>query len=67
MNSTHYDHQKLADIRRTVGTQEHVAEKVGVTVTQLSRAENGKSASYELLFSIAALANADVKQVLKTS
>lgn len=67
MNNNHYDPEKLANIRRKVGTQEEVAEKVGVTVTQISRAENGKSASYELLSAITELANADVLDVLKSN
>lgn len=67
MNNSHYDPEKLAKIRRQIGTQEEVAEKVGVTITQLSRAENGKSASYELLSAITKLGNADVLDVLKSN
>jgi transcriptional regulator with XRE-family HTH domain len=67
MNRTHYDYEKLADIRRKIGTQEQVAEKIGITATQLSRAENGKSASYELLSAITRLADADVLDVLKST
>ena len=64
MNKQHYDPGKLAAIRKSVGTQKTVSNKLGYTITQLSRAENGKSASYELLSAIAALANKDVKELL---
>ena len=67
MNSEHYYHEKLARIRRQIGRQEQVAEKLGITVTQLSRAENGKSASFELLSAITKLANADVLDLLKSN
>ncbi len=65
VNKNHYDYKKLAEIRKTVGTQEEVAKTLGITAVQLSRAENGKSASYELLSAIAGLANADVRGILK--
>ncbi len=67
MNSEHYDEEKLGKLRRQIGTQEEVADKLGITVTQLSRAENGKSASFELLSAITKLANADVLSVLKSN
>ena len=65
MNKDHYYPEKLAEIRKTIGTQKEVADKVKVTNTQLSRAENGKSASFELLSSITKLAGKDVQEVLK--
>jgi len=67
MNGNHYFPEKLAEIRKSIGTQEDVAGKLGVTNITLSRAENGKNASYELLCSIANLANADVRELLKSS
>ena len=65
MNIEHYDNEKLANFRKSVGKQEEVAKMAGVTVVQLSRAENGKSASYELLCNIADLAKKDVRELLK--
>ncbi len=67
MDKQHYDHEKLATIRKTIGTQEEVAEKLGITSVQLSRAENGKSASYRLLCDICDLAGANIKDLLKTN
>jgi transcriptional regulator with XRE-family HTH domain len=65
MNKDHYRPEKLAEIRKKIGTQKFVAKKVNVTNTQLSRAENGKSASYELISAIVKLANEDIQTVLK--
>jgi len=65
MNSEHYHKDKLAELRKKIGKQEDVAELIGITSVQLSRAENGKSASYELLCAIADLANTDVRDILK--
>lgn len=67
MDKNHYDHEELASIRKTIGTQEEVAEMLGYTSVQLSRAENGKSASYELLCAICDLAGKNVKDLLKTN
>lgn len=67
MNVNHYHPEKLAEIRKRIGTQEDVAEKLGITNVTLSRAENGRNASYELLCSIANLANVDVRELLKSN
>lgn len=67
MNAEHYYNEKLAELRKKIGTQEDVAKKLNITSVQLSRAENGKSASYELLCAIASLANADVRELLKAN
>jgi transcriptional regulator with XRE-family HTH domain len=65
MNKDHYYPEKLAEIRKAIGTQKEVADKVNVTNTTISRAENGKHASFELLSSITKLAGRDVQEVLK--
>ena len=65
MNDNHYHPEKLAEIRKKVGTQEEVARRLGITNITLSRAENGKNASYELLCAISNLANTDVREILK--
>ena len=67
MNKKHYDNIKLAEMREKIGKQKDVAERIGVSPVQLSRAENGKSASFELLSAVAGLANADVRDILKPS
>lgn len=67
MNNNHYYPEKLAEIRKGIGTQEEVAEKLGISNITLSRAENGKNASYELLCAIASLANVDVRDLLKSN
>ena len=67
MNENHYYPEKLATIRKQIGTQEDVAEQLGITNITLSRAENGKNASYELLCSVANLAKIDVRELLKSS
>lgn len=67
MDKQHYDHEKLAIIRKSLGTQEQVAEMLGITSVQLSRAENGKSASYQLLCDICDLAKENVKDLLKAN
>jgi transcriptional regulator with XRE-family HTH domain len=64
MNKTHYKPKKLADVRKTIGTQKKVAGLVGVTITQLSRAENGKSASFELIDAIARLGKVKTSEIL---
>lgn len=67
MDKQHYDNEQLAVIRKSVGTQEEVAEMLGYSVVQLSRAENGKSASYELLCEICDLAKVNVKDIIKSN
>lgn len=65
MNAEHYYPEKVAGARRKIGTQKAVAEKLKVTPEHLSRAENGKTASFELLAEIAALASVDIKDFLR--
>jgi transcriptional regulator with XRE-family HTH domain len=65
MNSEHYYPDKVAKARRLIGTQKVVASLLSITTNQLSRAENGKSASYELLSEIAARSDSDVRDFLK--
>lgn len=64
MDKNHYDFHELAKIRKSVGTQEEVAETLGVTTVTLSRAENGKSASFELLSAICNLGKRNVKDLI---
>lgn len=65
MNSDRYYNEKFTNLRKKLGTQEEVASKLRITAVQLSRAENGKSASYELLCDISNLAGTDVRDLLK--
>ena len=65
MNSEHYYPEKVKRAREKIGTQVYVAELLKMTTNQLSRAENVKSASFELLSEIAARSNCDVREFLK--
>ena len=65
MNKDHYYPEKLVEIRKTIGSQKKVADLVKVTNTQISRAENGKSASFELLTAITKLAGKSASDVLR--
>jgi transcriptional regulator with XRE-family HTH domain len=67
MNSDHYYPDKVKAAREKIGTQEEVATLFSMSVVQLSRAENGKSASYELLAEIAKHSNSDVRDFLKST
>ena len=49
MKGNLYNHSLLAQVRDAKFTQEKFAEKLGITITTLSRMENGHSASYELI------------------
>ncbi len=54
MDARFYDAEKVAKVREEAGlTQEQLAEEVGVTSITISRVENGRSASPELLARIA--------------
>jgi len=64
MNATHYDHKKLAKLREEKITQKELAEQLGVVEMTIYRAENGITASYELLLRICNAIGADIREIL---
>lgn len=67
MNGQYYDYEKLAAERRAKFTQEQFAKALGITVTSLSRIENGHSASYLNLVKACHLLDLDSQEVLYSS
>ena len=65
MNASHYDPQKLIDLRKQNSlTQDELAKLVDVDRQTIYRAEAGRAASYELLCAIADLFKIDRTSLL---
>lgn len=67
MNGNFYDYKKLSKIREGKIKQDKLAEKLGVSPITLSRLENGKNASYELIIQVCKELEVDSKDVLYSS
>ncbi|MGD9564483.1 MAG: helix-turn-helix domain-containing protein [Pyrinomonadaceae bacterium] len=67
MNGTYYDYQLLATIRNAKYTQEEFAKMLDVTIPTLSRIENGRNASYEIIVKICQLLDIDSAKVFYSS
>lgn len=65
MNKQQYDFKKLKELRGKVFTQEQLAKKLNVHPKTISRAENGESASFDLLWQIATACNIPLKEIIK--
>ena len=65
MNSKHYNPTKLVEWREQFGkTQEQVSDLIGVARETINRAETGKVASYDLLFSLCALYDKSIHELI---
>jgi transcriptional regulator with XRE-family HTH domain len=65
MDARHYDPQKITKLRESVGmSQDALAQEVGVCRVTINRAEQGRSASYNLLVKIANALNVSVTEFL---
>lgn len=67
MNGTFYDYKRLASARDLKHTQEEFAGILGIGVIQLSRMENGHSASYETIVKACQLLDIDSSKILYSS
>jgi transcriptional regulator with XRE-family HTH domain len=67
MNGSLYNHRLLADVRAQKYTQEQFAEMLDVSVVTLSRMENGRNASYELIFNACQKLDLDSSKILYSS
>lgn len=68
MDSRHYNNEKLKQQREEKGfTQAYIAEQLNVHEMTITRADNGRSVSYELLYSYANLLGCDVKDFIRSS
>lgn len=67
MNGSLYNHRLLADVREAKYTQEQFAEILDVSVVTLSRMENGRNASYELILKACQLLDLDSSKILYSS
>jgi transcriptional regulator with XRE-family HTH domain len=67
MNGSLYNHRLLADVRDARYTQEQFAEILGITVVTLSRMENGRNASYELILKACQHLDLDSSKIMYSS
>lgn len=67
MNGNFYDYKKISEVREAKVKQDKLAEKLGVSPITLSRLENGKNASYELIIQVCKELEIDSKEIFYSS
>lgn len=67
MNGRYYDFKRLASVREAKMTQDTFAQRLGVHVVTVSRMENGRNASHELLLRACEVLDIDSAKIIYSS
>jgi transcriptional regulator with XRE-family HTH domain len=67
MNGKFYNHDLLARVREAKYTQEQFAEVLNISPITLSRLENGRNASYELILRACQALDLDSSKIFYSS
>jgi transcriptional regulator with XRE-family HTH domain len=67
MDGKFYNHRLLASVREARYTQEQFAERLKISPVTLSRMENGRNASYELIMRACQALDLDSSKILYSS
>jgi transcriptional regulator with XRE-family HTH domain len=67
MDGKFYDHNFLKKVRSAKHTQEDFAEQLGINTITLSRLENGRGGSYDLIIRVCRALDLDSAKVFYSS